>query len=808
MQTQQLSRFNLAILLIGAFTVSFGVLSFEVSLTRIFSVMLDYHYTFLVVSLALFGLGLGGVIAHYLTSKLSLKDNLARIAFLIFIFSLLITFLTLFSTSVPNLDVSVQMLIMFLPFLISGTVLAIAYKLFVSKSSLLHFADLIGAALGSLAIVFFINWAGAPTAVIFISIITLISSALFSLASKKKLLLTITLLAIIGMSLLTQFSSNWNIRPGVHQAKEISNFIYNPSIGGIVEDSKWTSFGQVDLITTQALPHEKVIFVDGSAGTSLYHFNGNFSDSSNSIVPSLRNTTIYFPYYLANKERSLVIGPGGGVDVLTALMAGVNHIDAVEVNPGIVRIVKEQAAYNGGIYTNYSNVHLTIDDGRSYIKRSNQKYDVIMLNIPITKTAQGTLGYSLAENYLFTTESFNDYLNQLNDDGFLTIIAHNQEEIYKLVTLAYKVLSDQGIDYQQIWNRIAVVGSESSHNALPIFMLKKTPFTSEQTSIINTVAPSIGLNTFFVPRDFSRSIDPYMAGIASGRLPINTLATITQSNLDPPTDDDPFFYKFNLGLPDTIILMLAFAVLLCIMSSLIYIIARRKNKFATISDSRVKYKAKFSMFKLYCFASLGFGFMAIEVALIQKFILFLGEPTSAISFSLFSLLLTGGIGSLFSRKWLNGKQLNAFKVSLILAILTVSYIFILPLIFNITLSFPTAIRFLTSFVIISPLGFLMGIPFPTVLGYIKHEHENDVVWLWCINGAFSVLGGVVALVIAMTNGFNAVLLVGASSYIALFVIGRRHELRLQAALKAKMDQPRMPKFKRTWRNGKPIDKRS
>ena len=396
--------------------------------------MLDYHYTFLVVSLALFGIGLGGVTAHYFSSKTSTKDNFSRLAILSIAFALLMTFLTLAAISVPNLDVSLQIFIMFVPFLVAGTVLAMAYKLFVSQSSVLHFADLIGAALGSLAIVFLITWAGAPSAVIFVSTLTLVSSALFSLASKKKLLLAVSLVAIVGISVFAQYSGNsWNIQPGANQAKELSNFLLNPQIAGKIEDSKWTSFGQVDLVTSPALPHEKVIFVDGGAGTSLYHFNGNLTDSTDSIVPTLKNSTMYFPYTFANKDRSLVIGPGGGVDVLTALIAGVKHIDAVDVNPGIVDIVKEQTAYDGGIYTQYSNVHVTVDDGRSYLKRSEQKYDVIMLDIPVTKTAQGSLGYSLAENYLFTTDSITDYLNHLNSNGFLTIVAHQQAEIYRLV---------------------------------------------------------------------------------------------------------------------------------------------------------------------------------------------------------------------------------------------------------------------------------------------------------------------------------------------------------------------------------------
>jgi len=822
MENQQLSRFKLSIILFGVFVTSFGVLAFEVSLTRIFSVMLDYHYTFLVVSLALFGISLGGVIAHYFSSKTSIKDNFSRLTILSIAFALLMTFLTLAAVSAPNLDVSVQIFIMFLPFLVAGTVLAMTYRLFVSQSSVLHFADLIGAAVGSLAIVFLINWAGAPLAVIFVSTLTLVSSVLFSLASKKKLLVVVSLLAIVGISVFAQYSDNlWNIQPGANPVKEMANFILNPQIAGTIEDSKWTSFGQVELVTSPALPHEKVIFVDGGAGTSLYHFNGNLTDSTDSVVPTLKNSTMYFPYNFANKERSLVIGPGGGVDVLTALIAGVKHIDAVDVNPGIVNIVKEQSAYDGGIYTQYSNVHVTVDDGRSYVKRSEQKYDVIMLDIPVTKTAQGSLGYALAENYLFTTDSITDYLNHLNSNGFLTIVAHQQSEIYRLVTIAFQVLGNQGLSAQEIMQRIVVIGKVDEMgmgvdmNSLPVFVLSNAPINKTLSTSISSKATEEGYQNLYTPLtlydsiaydssvnpfapkiDSQVSTDTHLPHLAIGQMTINDLLAVAPVNLNAPTDDKPFFYNFDLGIPSTLTLLLAGAIILCIVVSSLYVAVRRKDKMILKGGSKIKLQTKFSGYKWYIFASLGFGFMLIEVVLIQKFILFLGEPTLAIAGSLFSLLLAGGIGSLFSKKWANGKQINAFKVSLILAILTVTYIFLLPLIFNAALSYSTLIRFVISFAFISPLGFLMGIPFPTTLGYIKQEFENDAVWMWCINGAFSVLAGVFALIVAMTFGFNAVLLLGALTYSGLFLIGRRHEL--SSRVKIEVIKTQSPKIKRTY----------
>lgn len=833
LENQQLSRIKLAILLFGVFVISFGVLAFEIGLTRVFSIMLDYHYTFLVVSLALFGLGLGGVLAHYFSSKTSTKDNFARLAILGLTFSLLMTFLTLLAVAAPNMGIGLQISIMFLPFLAAGTALAMAYKIYVTRGSLLHFADLVGAALGSLAVVFLINWAGAPLAIVFVSMLTLSSAVLFSIASRKKMVLAVSLLTLVGLSLFSQFAAGtWNIQPAADQGKEISNFLNNPDVRGTLEQSKWTSFGQVDLLTSPTLPHGKVIFVDGGAGTLLYHFNGNLTDSTDSVVPTLTKSTMYFPYSFANKDRSLVIGPGGGVDVLTALLAGVKHIDAVDVNPGIVDIVKEQAAYDGGIYTQYSNVHVTVDDGRSYIKRSTQKYDVIMLDIPVTKTAQGTFGYSLAENYLFTTDSILDYLNHLNSNGVVAIVAHQQSEIYRLTTIAFQVLSAQGLSAQEIMQRIAVVGKVDEMgmgmdmNTLPVFMLSNGPISKTQATSISLNATQEGFQNIYTPLaiydsyTYDPAINPYasknstivstdvhLPHLATGQMTISSILSQANVDLTAPTDDKPFFYNFNLSIPDTLILLLLGASILCVAVSVLYAAIRKRSNVIFTGGIKTKV-VESKIYKWYIFGSLGFGFMLIEVALIQKFILFLGEPTAAIAISLFSLLLAGGLGSLFSKRWINGKQYNAFKVALIIAIAIVGYIMLLPYIFNATLSYETTLRYAISFAFIAPLGFLMGIPFPTALGYMREESENDAAWMWCINGAFSVLAGVFALAVAMTYGFNAVLMLGGATYAALFVVGRRHEKRnLVHKTKLEFLHNRTPTMKRTWQKGKPVVKR-
>ena len=165
--------------------------------------------------------------------------------------------------------------------------------------------------------------------------------------------------------------------------------------------------------------------------------------------------------------------------------------------------------------------------------------------------------------------------------------------------------------------------------------------------------------------------------------------------------------------------------------------------------------------------------MLIEVALIQKYILFLGPPTLAIAASLFSLLFAGGVGSVVSGKWNSSKHFNSFSTSLIISITIILYLLALPVLFDAFLGYSLLTRVLISFASIFPLGFMMGIPFPTILRQVKREFENDAAWMWCINGAFSVLGSVLALVLAMSFGFNAVLMLGALTYLGIFLVGRK-----------------------------------
>ena len=769
-------RAKFTILLFAVFMSSFGVLSFEVSLTRIFSVMFSYHYTFLVVSLALFGLGLGGIFAQSFSSKMPIEKTFSRLSVLSTVFSFSVSLFAFIAISISISNIAVAAFIMFLPFLVAGTLLAAIYKLFIIHSNVVYFADLLGAAVGAMAIVIILNLAGAVLSILLVSGLISIAALVFALASKKR---TITVAAVASMTLVALFAqystytTPWNISPADDQEKELTNALSDPTLGAKIVDSRWSAFGRTDLVELAADPHRKLIFVDGGAGTSLFHFDGD-ANSSMGAVSALRNSTQYFPYVLADKGNSLVIGPGGGLDVLTAIMAGVNHTTAVEVNPEIVSIVRDYEDYTGGIYTNYDNVHVNVDEGRSFIRRDNGKYDVIMLDIPVTKTPQGAAGYALAENYLFTTDAFRDYLNHLNDGGFLAIVAHGPAEVYKLTSITFKVLGAQGLSAPEIMDRISIVGvmGQHVHAGLPIFMLKKTPITNQQSMLIYEKTNELALPLAYAPNLHLSSFDPVLMALAHEEVTIDQLTSEARFDMTAPADDNPFFYKFDLGIPNTLMLLLAGAIVLSGAVSFFYVSSRRRREVLFTNGTMKVLKSKFSLFRLFCFASLGLGFMLLEVALIQKFILFLGPPTLAIATSLFALLFAGGLGSAISTKWRSSKHVDPFRVALFISVMVILYLVMLPYVFDVFLGYSTIFRILISFALIFPLAFLMGIPFPTILRRVKNEFENDAASMWCINGAFSVLGGALAIVFAMSLGFNAVLLSGAVTYLGVFLVGR------------------------------------
>ncbi len=772
-----LRRFEAAALLISIFMISFSVLTFEISLTRMFSVMFAYHYVFIAVAIAFAGLALGGILGKWLLPESPKKQLLATLTIIYAFFALMFSLITILTISATAPNFAATAFLFFLSFLPAGLFLSTAYKFFIGYSSTIYAADIIGAAIGSIATVTFLNGLSPVTTILLMSTILTITSLLLAFMSTKKIIgITAVLILLTLSSLFLSVRAGKDVPIGSDQGKELYAFLTDPKYGAKIVESRWSAFGRTDLVEFQNDPHHKVIFIDGGAGTQLYHFNGDFNDTSNS-VNTLWNSTAAYPFYFTDNENILVIGPGGGVDVLISLMFNFSHVHAVEINQATVDIVNDYASFDGGIYSDYDNVHVHVDEGRSFLKRTGMKYDAIMLDIPITKTVQGSSGYSMAENYLFTTDSIKDYLENLNDNGYLVIVAHEQVEIYRLVMTALETLQSQGKSIAEGMKQI-VVTQKGGHMSFPVFILKKTTFGAIEVGDMIQKTGEVNLMPVYFPlyhKEMNSMYDPTLVALAEGKADMRTLieaAGLDGADISPPTDDKPFFYKFEKGLPVALPQVLIGFIVLTAIATFVYFFDWGRRLYVAPKKMKQALTEKFSVFTPYYFASLGLGFMLIEVSFAQKFILFLGSPTLAISTALFSLLLSMGIGGILSKKLKQPARLVP-KISLIGGIIMLSYIFVLPFIFDFMLGLDLNIRVLVTLAVTFPGGFALGTLYPLGIRIVdRYFDSNDISWMWGINGLFSLLGSTLAVVIAISFGFSAALLLGGILYVMIFPLSR------------------------------------
>ncbi len=572
---------------------------------------------------------------------------------------------------------------------------------------------------------------------------------------------------------------------------------------GEIIETRWSAFGRTDLVAYRNDPEQMVIYIDGTAGTPMYRFNGD-SNNPDSRVQSLKTSFAgYLPFlHLPEEERNnaLIIGPGGGRDILLALLGGVGEITAVEVNRELVDVVREYASYNGGIYTDYENVSLYVDEGRNFLKRQNKTYDIIMLSLPVTNTSRSLEGYALTENFLFTMDSINDYLEHLTDKGRLIVVAHDKVEILRLLSISLAALSQRGVDSEAAMEQIYIIGSDS----YPVFVLKKTPFESAEIALIHQSIHQLrydllssylpgngqGSTTYHMEEGHFNELSTFnlsLLGIGNGEIGFSDLErALEEGNLDvsPVTDDSPFFYKFEKGIPQPVSIVLWTSVIMLLLAILVPLIYWKKKAYFREAhpENRRGLKRALPRFMVF-FTMLGIGFMLVEISAIQRFILFLGQPVLSLAVLLFSILVGAGMGSMYSGRFASGKIVKVIAIiSMSIVALLLIYAFSLPLILEQLLGLELAIRLLATVALLAPLGFLMGFPFPLGLRLLKEVRmENYIPWMWGINGISSVLGSAMTIIVAISFGFTEALLLGAACYFTAFLTFQRSQYKRSLA---------------------------
>ena len=769
-------------LLGGLALTSFAALLLELALTRLFSVVLFYHFAFLAISIALLGLGAGGVFAYLLQARLAGTATRALAARLCVQNSVAVLLVLEVVLHVPvALQVSwgnfVRLTVLYLvaaiPFFLTGLLFAVVFARETSLIPRLYGADLCGGALACLAIVPLLNWVGGPNVVLLAGVAMAVAGTIWAESGAWR-----RNGALIGLALLALIGANYSGR--------LIDVVYAK---GMFRDPAWVEFARWNALSRVEVDRQgqgKAIVIDADASTYIMNAEvGRWHDTA------WEHALMSAPPALANVLRPhgefAIIGPGGGVDVLRAVANGSPSVTGIEINPIIATTIMR------GRYRDYAQhlydrpeVHIHVTDGRSFLRSTPQHFDVVQMTLVDTWASTAAGAFALSENSLYTVEAFREYFDHLKPDGMIAITRwefRRPREALRVVAVAMEALHRLGVANPAA-NFIVASQGELDADGIPVVVLaKKIPFTAaEETDVIKHFDRYSELDPLYLPSQPGQN--PFSHLIA-GNDPY-AFARSYAYNVTPVTDDAPFFFftlkaaqilgekgvregidwKVNLGV---------LVLLLVLVISLVAVLAFLILPLALRSRTR-----RHSPLPLLYFVAVGLGYILVEIAFIQRFVLFLGHPTYALTVVIFLLMLSSGAGSLFSRLWLPRPDLGWVPLVLVIGTLLAD-VFFLPSRLEALVGMDFGYRLLVSAVLLVPLGFVMGMPFPTGLRALaalpapafpaaQGASDNSVEWAWAMNAAASVLGSVLAMVIAIQLGLTVTLACGAAAYLLALLL--------------------------------------
>ncbi len=763
--------------------MTFSVLSLEVTLLRLFSVMLSYHFVFAIVSIATFSLGAGGIFAVRWERRWPrLRFPVTASLYAAAILGLAIAMIA-GPAVLPHLSLRVAFglatSLAAVPFFFAGLTLATIFRVNAGQSSRLYAADLLGAAAGAVAVVALLDRLGGPATMAMAAAAASVSAALMSAGSPRALRAAAVVLAVSVAALaaarlapeMTDVTVAWD------PDKDMVRYFSNPADRPVVVERRWSSFGRTDLVRSPLSPDEMSLFVDGAAGSNMYNLRALLAD------PRKRGELLaafgqYFEFgFLAENERdnALIIGPGGGRDVLVALFGGVRSITAVEVNPDVVALVRKYAAFNGGLYTSMPQVKVVVDEGRRYLRSAPTPFDLIMLALPVTKSSRSIEGYSLTENTLFTVDSMADYLSALTPEGRLVIVAHDDLEIYRITMLTLEAFRRLGVGQADAMKHLYTLSS----GHMPTIVIKRGALTRAEADQRHERIHALGYDrgNFFVPfvrqvtQRADEKLDPslewrmfdyVMVALADGTISADQLVKKAVYDISAVTDDRPFFYKFERGLPYPFGGLAA--LILVFFAAVAALPFAGRNAARDRRGTLVPFIAAAPGARIFVavFATLGVAFMLVEVALFQKLMLLIGRPVESLTTLLFALLLGAGLGSAASARFRSRLEAVAAASSLVAAVLVTVTALAVPRLP------PLANMALVARLLLLPLGISMGFAFPLTVRVMRDAGFAEVIpWMWGINGVGSLVGSALAMILGMLAGFSYALYLAAGLYAAV-----------------------------------------
>jgi hypothetical protein len=788
---------------LGLALISAATLAFELTLTRLYAVAQWYHFAFLAVSVALLGFGASG-------SALALKPGLARrelsstLAWVAALFSagLLLGYLGINYIPFDPYRIAwerLQFLYLVpyylapaLPFFWSGLALALALAARPAQAASIYAAGMVGSAVGAAGVLLLLAVSGGPGTVLLCATAGWLAAGVFAMARKPVFptgcfalfrktgfYLAGLYLLLLGALALAALRPPEFLELRLSPYKGLSQVLHFPDAEVVFRT--WDATARVDVVRSSAIrsapglslnymgkmPRQLGLFTDGD-DLSPITLDGAGARFTDYLLAAL-------PYHLRPGARTLVLEPRGGLDVLVALEGGASAVTAVEsIPPALAAARSVSGAYDD------PRVTTALEYGRSYVHRSPDRFDIVQLALVGSYRPVVTGTYSLAEDYLYTTEAVEDYLGVLKEGGLLAMERWLQlppSESLRAGGLVLAALERRGI--ARPGRRLVVVrGMQTA-----LLLVKNGDFSEREIAQVKEFCRARSFDLVYYPGMGPAEANIY--NVLPGLYYYDAFQEILDAarrrqlyaaypfDLTPPSDDRPFFPNFFRWQQTPAVLAtlgrtwqpfggsgyLVLVVLLALSGAasggliLLPLAVGRKGDGGPGEGPTASPGVVF----LY-FALLGLAYLFVEIPLLQRFILFLGQPVIAFAIVLTALLLGSGVGSLLA------PRLPLLPSLGILVVAILAYPLFLPGMFAIFLGWPLAGRLAVAVLAVLPLGLLMGIPFPQGIAYLEQAAPRLIPWAWGINGCASVMAAILAAMGALTFGFSGVLVAGALAY--------------------------------------------
>jgi len=792
------------------FLLSAAALAYEVLLTRLFSIIQWHHFAYMVISLALLGYGASGSLLTLARGWLLPRFRAVYItSAALFGCSAVACFLLAQRIPFNTLEILwdrqqwwwllCTYLLLFVPFFFAASCVCLAFQCFGEKIPRIYSFDLLGAGMGSLAVIlglFLLTPMGLLQVLGMLGLLAAVVAG-FELRLGARWVLVLGWV-LVGATLLQAPVSWLQLQPS--QYKELMQTLRIPGTRVLAERSSplgWITVVEsrqtplrhapgLSLTSDAEPPPQLGVFTDGDGLTPINRFDGGRAG-----LAFLDQLSSALAYHVGKPRRVLILGAGGGGEILQAIYHDASEIQAVELNRQMADLLRHDFAAFAGWQHLRGRVKMHIGEARGFVTASEAAFDLIQISL-LDSSAAATAGvYALSESYLYTVEALQQYLSRLRPGGLLSITRWAQlppRDGIKLFATAVRALRQSGV--ADPGARLVLIRSWKTVTLL----VRNGPFEAAELERAKGFCSARSFDLAYYPgmppgeaNAYNLLPEAYYYAAAQALLGPNPEGFVQRYKFDvsPVTDDRPFFFNYfkwgsaaeilrlrgsggmsllELGYPVLLATLLQALVASAVLVLLPVLMLRGRE-----SVPRPAYRMQVSLY----FAAVGLAFLFLEIAFIQKFILFLSNPLYAVAVVLCGFLVFSGLGSGFTGWFLQRYERRAARWAVAgISLAVILYLLLLPGLFQLSGTLPDALKIVLSLLLIAPLAFCMGVPFPAGLSLVSAQAPALVPWAWAINGCASLISAVLATLVAIHSGFTAVVLA------ALFLYGIAAAIRL------------------------------